>query len=265
MRNTTTKSSVLKAENLSIGYARKASQHCIAKNLNLELLKGQMVCLIGKNGIGKSTLLRTLSKTQAALEGDIWLGEKRIQEIKTSTLAKKMSLVLTEKIPESQLSVFEIIALGRQPYTNWMGKLSPEDYKVVTTAMELVHISKLSTKKLNELSDGQVQKVMIARALAQDTDLIILDEPTAHLDLHHKIEVFKILKKLVTETGKTILLSTHEVNLSLQIADFFWLMSDNKFAVGTKETLIATKELEHIFPKDQIIFCKNTEQFILKS
>ncbi|MGB2127956.1 MAG: ABC transporter ATP-binding protein [Flavicella sp.] len=264
MRNSTKDIPILKAKNLCIGYTSKNNQNCIARNLNLELLQGQMVCLIGKNGIGKSTLLKTLSKTQVPLDGNIWLGGKKLSDIRAENLAKKMGLVLTERIPESQLTVFEIIALGRQPYTNWIGKLNTKDYEAIENAMKQVNITELSTKKFNELSDGQSQKVMIARVLAQNTELIILDEPTAHLDLHHKIEVFKLLKRLVETTGKTILLSTHEVNLSLQIADSLWLMSENNFVTGSKKALIASKEMERIFPKDQIFFCENTEQFILK-
>lgn len=255
---------VLKTENLSIGYCDKKGTTYIAKNLNIHLEKGKLVCLLGKNGIGKSTLLRTLSKTQHKLEGEIWIEHEKLYDIKANKLAKKMSLVLTEKIPESQLNVFELIALGRQPYTNWLGKLSPKDYEKVHHAMELVQIKDLALKKNYELSDGQLQKVMIARALAQDTEIIILDEPTAHLDLHHKIEVFKILQELIQKTNKTILLSTHEVNLALQLADELWLMTPNNFAVGTTEDLIQSKDLEKLFPENQIFFNAELKQFTLK-
>tara|TARA_B100000809_G_scaffold249300_2_gene280458 strand:- start:28535 stop:29329 length:795 start_codon:yes stop_codon:yes gene_type:complete len=255
---------VLKTENLSIGYCEKKGTTFIAKDLNINLEKGKLVCLLGKNGIGKSTLLRTLTKTQPKLGGEIWIENKKLYDIKPPTLAKKMSLVLTEKIPESQLTVFELIALGRQPYTNWLGKLSDNDYEKIEYAMELVQIKYLSFKKNYELSDGQLQKVMIARALAQDTDIIILDEPTAHLDLHHKIEVFKILQGLIQKTNKTILLSTHEVNLALQLADELWLMTPDKFVTGTTDTLIQSKDLENLFPANQISFNPELKQFILK-
>ena len=255
---------ILKTEHLSIGYCDKKGTTYIAKNLNIQLEKGKLVCLLGKNGIGKSTLLRTLSKTQHKLEGEIWIENEKLYAIEATTFAKKMSLVLTEKIPESQLTVFELIALGRQPYTNWLGKLSPIDYDKIDHAIELVQIKELAFKKNYELSDGQLQKVMIARALAQDTDIIILDEPTAHLDLHHKIEVFKILQELVQKTNKTILLSTHEVNLALQLADELWLMTPDKFATGTIDSLIKSKDLESLFPKNQVRFNSELKQFILK-
>lgn len=255
---------VLKTENLAIGYCDKSGSTYIAKDLNIELEKGKLVCLLGRNGIGKSTLLRTLSKTQHKLEGEILIDQEHLFDISPARLAKKMSLVLTEKIPESQLSVYELIALGRQPYTNWLGRLSKEDIQKVDEAIDLVQIKHLSDKKNYELSDGQLQKVMIARALAQDTDIIILDEPTAHLDLHHKIEVFKILQNLVNKTNKTIILSTHEVNLALQLADELWLMTEHKFISGTTESLIESKDLDKLFPKNQILFNPELKQFTLK-
>ena len=255
---------ILNTVDLSIGYCEKKGTSYIVENLSVELEKGKLVCLLGKNGIGKSTLLRTLSKTQHKLSGEIWIEGENLHHIEAATLAKKMSLVLTEKIPESQLNVFEIIALGRQPYTNWLGKLSSIDHEKIEEAMELVQIKELAFRKNYELSDGQLQKVMIARALAQDTPIIILDEPTAHLDLHHKIDVFRILQKLVQKTNKTILLSTHEVNLAIQLADELWLMSPDKFVTGTTNDLIKSKDLENLFPSNQINFNPELKQFTLK-
>ena len=259
-----TKNNILETLNLTIGYTHKYGDISIAKDLNICLKEGQLVCLLGKNGVGKSTLLRTLSKTQDKLGGEIRIDKKDLYKINTLQLAKKMSLVFTERIPESQLSVYELIALGRQPYTNWLGKISNEDTIKINEAIKLVGIENLIHRKHYELSDGQLQKVMIARALAQDTDIIILDEPTAHLDLHHKIEVFKILKKLVFESKKTIIVSTHEVNLALQLADVLWLMTSEKFTSGNTDSLIESGDLEKLFPKNQIIFNADLKQFILK-
>ncbi len=254
---------VLETKNLAIGYTSKKQQTTIAKNLNIQLEKGKLICLLGKNGIGKSTLLRTLSKTQEKLSGNIYLGNLEIDAISTSQIAKKMSLVLTERIPDSQLTVFELVALGRQPYTNWLGTLTKEDFHKVENALHEIDILELKDKKNYELSDGQLQKVMIARALAQDTDIIILDEPTAHLDIHHKIEVFKLLQKLAKQTQKTILLSTHEVNLAIKIADQLWLMSQNNFTSGSLNTLIKEKAFDNLFPKDKIYFSPKTNQFTM--
>jgi len=258
------KNTILIADNLSIGYCSKEGINYIAKDLNIHLEKGKLVCLLGKNGVGKSTLLRTLSKTQPKLGGDIYLESENLSQISPLSLAKKMGLVLTEKIPESELTVFELVALGRQPYTNWLGKLSAEDHKKITNAMQQVHISALSEKKNYELSDGQLQKVMIARALAQDTDIIILDEPTAHLDMHHKIKIFKLLQELTRKTNKTILLSSHEVNTVLQVADELWIMTDGSFTSGSVEELLKTDHLETLFSSDQIEFDKELKQFNLK-
>jgi len=255
---------ILKSENLAIGYCDSAGTTTIAKDLNIELKKGKLVCLLGRNGIGKSTLLRTLSNTQFKLKGHIFINNKNLADINAVNLAKKISLVLTERIPESQLSVYQIIALGRQPYTNWLGKLSKTDLQKIDQAIELLQIKHLIYKKNYQLSDGQLQKVMIARALAQDTEIIILDEPTAHLDLHHKIEVFKVLKELVTKMNKTIIVSTHEVNIALHLADELWLMTEEKFSSGTTESLLKSKDLEKLFPKNQIIFNSELKQFTLK-
>ena len=145
---------VLQTKNLSIGYSSKHEENCIAKDLNITLTKGKLVCLLGRNGIGKSTLLRTLSKTQEKLSGDINIDGEKLLNISSADLSKKMSLVLTERIPESQLSVYELIALGRQPYTNWLGRLSKEDVMRIEQAIELVDIKDICTKKNYELSCG---------------------------------------------------------------------------------------------------------------
>ena len=205
--------------NLSVGYKAKKTVTAIAENLNFNFREGKLITLIGANGIGKSTLLRTLTGLQKPLSGEVFLNGKNIQAYSASDLAQNLSMVLTEKLPPSNLSVFELVALGRQPYTNWIGKLAPLDIEKVIHAIQLTEIEHLSDKKHHEISDGQLQKVLIARALAQDTPLIILDEPTTHLDLLHKVSLFKLLKKLTGETGKCILFSTHDIDLALQLSD----------------------------------------------
>ena len=178
--------SIIKTINLSIGYQNKKNVSCIAKDINLSLYKGNLICILGENGIGKSTLLRTLTKVQPKLSGEILFEGRKLETISNIELAKKMSLVLTEKIPESNLTVYELIALGRQPYTNWLGNLTIEDKNHIQLAIKQTNIKDIIDKKHYELSDGQLQKVMIARALAQNTEIITLDEPTAHLDIHNK-------------------------------------------------------------------------------
>jgi len=176
-----------------------------------------------------------------------------------------MSLVLTEKIPESNLTVYELIALGRQPYTNWIGKLNDKDCQQINLAIKQVHLENLLDKRHDQLSDGQLQKVMIARALAQDTDLIILDEPTTHLDIHNKIELFTLLKKLSQELHKTILISTHEIHLALQLANELWLMNDDGIISGATENLINDGSVSTLFSSDLITFDVNSKQFIINN
>lgn len=256
---------ILKASDLSIGYTTKKGQQIIASNINISLEKGKLVCLLGKNGIGKSTLLRTISKVQPKLAGSIEIENESLQAISAKALSQKIGLVLTERIPESNLTVYELIALGRQPYTNWLGTLTEEDTKHIQAAIENTNITDLAKKRYDELSDGQLQKVMIARVLAQNTDIIILDEPTAHLDIHHKIEVFNLLKSLVNEYGKTVIISTHEVQLAIQLADELWLMNKDKFTSGTTETLIAENQLDTLFDSELVKFDAKTKQFIINT
>jgi len=257
------KHSILKTENLSVGYTNKKKKTVIASNLNIELQKGKFVCILGKNGIGKSTLLRTLSKVQPILSGGVMIHDKNLNSYSETELSKTMSLVLTEKLPESNLTVFELIALGRQPYTNWVGALTKIDIDKIHKAMSLTRIEHLSQKKYYELSDGQLQRVLISRALAQETELIILDEPTAHLDVLHKMKSFKLLKELTSELNKTIIISTHEIHLALQTADELWLITDDEFITGTPKKLIENKSIEKLFSSKTVHFDFNQQQFIL--
>jgi len=256
---------IIKTTNLSIGYTSKKRVMTIASNLNLEVTKGNLVCLLGENGVGKSTLLRTLTKVQPALKGEIYINQINLNTLNNLDLSKSLSLVLTERLPESNLSVFELVALGRQPYTNWLGKLSNKDLQFINIAFEQTNTKHLINSKYYELSDGQLQKVLIARALAQNTDLIILDEPTAHLDLHHTLETFTLLKKLATKFNKTIIVSTHEINLALQLADELWLMTPSNFVSGKTDALIANNYINQLFDSDLIHFNKTLKQFTISN
>lgn len=255
------KNNILDTKNLSIGYTSKKEKTVIAKNLNLKLFKGEFICLLGKNGIGKSTLLRTLTKVQPKLSGIINIKNKNLDQINSNELAKNISLVLTEKIPPSNLTVYELIALGRQPYTNWLGTLNKEDVKQINFAIEQTNLQNLIDKRCDELSDGQLQRVMICRALAQNTNIIILDEPTAHLDIQHKMETFQILQNLAKQLQKTILISTHEIQLALQMADILWLMTDDDFITGKPKVLIDNNNINQLFDSNTIYFDKISNQF----
>ncbi len=255
---------ILKTKNLDIGYASKKKEICIAKDININLNKGELIALVGGNGIGKSTLLRTLTKVQPALNGDIFINEKHLNNYNNLELAKEMSLVLTEPISSKNLSVFELVALGRQPYTNWIGNLTTTDLEAIKKAIQLTNIEDLQHKKCFELSDGQLQKVMITRALAQDTPIIILDEPTTHLDMYHKAYLLKLLKQLTIDTGKTILFSSHEIDLAIQLCDSMIVMTKDQVVSDQPCNLISKGIFESLFPKDLIIFDEKTGSFRVK-
>lgn len=252
---------ILKANELSIGYKTKKAESVIASDINFELEKGQLIGLVGANGIGKSTLLRTLIKVQPALSGSILLNDKDLKSTTLSELAKQLSIVLTEQLSSKNLSVYELVALGRHPYTNWIGNLSETDITAIQKSIDLVNIADLSDKKCFELSDGQLQKVMIARALAQDTDVIVLDEPTTHLDMYHKAYILKLLQKLSKETGKTILFSSHEINLAIQLCDTMIVMQKHKVVCDQPCNLISQGIFESLFPKDLISFDNSNGSF----
>lgn len=255
---------VLETRQLSIGYISNKETRYIAKNININLYPGELVGLVGANGIGKSTLLRSISQIQNPLEGEVLLHNKALSEYVPLELAKHMSLVLTEPLSSKNLSVKELIALGRQPYTNWIGSLQKDDLDEIQKAITLTNLESIQHKKCFELSDGQLQKVMIARALAQDTDLIILDEPTTHLDMYHKAYILKLLQSLAKETGKTILFSSHEIDLAIQLCDRMIVMSENSVVCNQPCHLITSGSFENLFPKDLIAFDPKSGRFNIR-
>ena len=255
---------ILTIKNLSIGYTYKKQQTVIASGINAIINQPKLVVLLGKNGIGKSTLLRSISKMQSSIDGNIVIDNKPLDEYDATALSKKISVVLTEKIPPNNLSVYELIALGRQTYTNWIGTLQNKDKIKIDEAINLVKIDHIKHQKIDELSDGQYQKVMIARALAQDTNIILLDEPTAHLDIINKVEVFKLLQELVITKQKIIIVSSHELQLAIQTADDLWLMYDNKFISGNKNEILDNNHFQKLFSSKRITFDKKTNQITYK-
>ena len=259
------KNNILSTLNLSIGYSTKKEKNVIAKNLNLNFEAGKLIALIGANGIGKSTLLRTLTGIQKPLNGAVLLQEKELHNYDSVALAQNLSLVLTEKLPPSNLTAFELVALGRQPYTNWIGKLSEEDLQQINHAMALTQVTHLASKKHYEISDGQLQKVLIARALSQDTPLIILDEPTTHLDLLHKVSVFKLLKKLAAEKNKCILFSTHDIDLAIQLADEMIIMIENEVVQDEPCNLISKRVFNSLFKDSAITFDGEKGKFVISN
>ena len=259
----TEKNTILSATGLSIGYVSKKQSNAIASDINITLKEGTVTALIGANGIGKSTLLRTITGIQRPLAGSLMLNEKPLQDYSTKALAEHLSIVLTESLPPSNLTVYELVALGRQPYTNWLGKMSIDDHEHVQHALELTETAHLAQRRNFELSDGQLQKVLIARALAQDTPLIILDEPTTHLDLKHKAALLQLLKKLAVESGKSILYSTHDLDLALQMSDEIIVMSAGKTVQDRPDNLIRGKAFDALFENSSITFDPEKKGFII--
>lgn len=255
----------LSTSNLSIGYKTKRSTIIITENLNLNLQKGKLIALIGANGIGKSTLLRTITGIQKPISGTVLLNDKNIHKLDSQILAQNLSIVLTEKLPPSNLTVWELIALGRQPYTNWIGQLTDTDIAKINEAITLTQIEHLKSKKHYEISDGQLQIVLIARALAQDTSLIILDEPTTHLDLLHKVTLFKLLKKLTQETGKCILFSTHDIDMAIQLSDEMIIMTPENVVQDQPCNLIMKGSFNALFQDEHIIFDNEKGKFVISS
>ena len=255
---------ILQASKISIGYSSKKEKNTIAQNIDLSLEKGKLIALIGANGIGKSTLLRTITGIQKPLSGTVLLNEKNIHELDALTLAQNLSVVLTEKLPPSNLTVWELIALGRQPYTNWIGTLTDTDIAKINEAITLTQIEHLTSKRHYEISDGQLQIVLIARALAQDTPLIILDEPTTHLDLLHKVVLFKLLKKLTQETEKCILFSTHDIDMAIQLSDEMIIMTPENTVQDQPCNLILKGSFNTLFKDEHIVFDSEKGKFVIR-
>lgn len=262
--NSEKKHSVLEVQKLSVGYTNGKKKTIIAKEIDFSIFKGELVGLVGANGIGKSTLLRSLTDMQKPLEGDIFIRNQNLKNYSSFQLAKELSVVLTEAPVSKNLSVAEMISLGRQPYTNWVGALSEMDRIAINNAMEATETTTLANRKCFELSDGQLQRVAIARALAQDTPIIILDEPTTHLDIYHRAYILKLLRKLTSETKKTILFSTHEIDLAIQLTDKMLVMANDGVYFDTPCKLIEAKRFQSLFPEETIGFDSQTGRFTIR-
>ena len=304
----------IQLRNLSIGYQTKHSVRTVAEGINGAIRSGELTCLLGANGVGKSTLLRTLAAFQPAIKGEVLftvyslsscvpavasgkaertddytdgseglaskstvncqlstVNTKEIASLSDKELSKLIGVVLTEKPDVRNMSVRELVSLGRSPYTGFWGTYTDEDLRIVDEAIEMVGITDLTRRPVHTLSDGERQKVMIAKALAQQTPVIFLDEPTAFLDYPSKVEVLQLLRRISREAEKTIFLSTHDVELALQLADTIWLMRKEegdvtKFGeggrspvtIGSPEELAASGDLGHFIERQNIVFDKET-------
>ena len=218
--------SSVELNDLSIGYRSKQGVRVVAEGLTAQLQRGQLTCLLGENGVGKSTLLRTLAAFQPKLSGNIMIEGRELESYSERELARTIGIVLTEKPDVQQMTVMELVEMGRAPYTGFWGRLNDTDRKACEEAIALIGIEPLKDRMVQTLSDGERQKVMIAKALAQQTPVIFLDEPTAFLDYPSKVDMLLLLSRISREAQKTIFLSTHDLELALQVADVIWLMAD---------------------------------------
>jgi len=255
---------MIETTQLSIGYRKGRNTRQVQTQLGLHAGAGELVAILGPNGCGKSTLLRTLGGLQEPLSGSIRIGGNPLQTLSLHNRARIMSLVLTEAVQVVYITVYEMVAMGRHPYTTLTGKLSEKDESIIHIALEAVRMTSYTHRFFQELSDGERQRVMVAKALAQDTPVIFLDEPTSHLDLPNRIEMMLLLRKLSRETGKTILLSTHEIDLALRLADYIWLMKpQGGVATGSPADLMQQGVIQAVFHSNDFGFDPETGRVII--
>ena len=240
-------SAKLTTTNLSIGYSHKQKTKTVAEKINISLQHGKLTCLMGPNGIGKSTLIKTLTGVLPPISGEVLIGSQNINTLNNLQKAQTISVVLTERPSTGYMNVRDLISLGRFPYTNWQNSFSDKDVEIVDNAIQAVGLSDQSDMPLSELSDGNFQKAIIGRALAQDTAVLILDEPTIHLDVNNKTIIIKLLRKLSKEANKSILLSTHDLELAMSFADKLWLFSENEIIEGLPEDLALNGSIYQVF------------------
>jgi len=244
----------IELNDLSIGYRAKQSVRVVAEHLTASLQRGQLTCLLGENGVGKSTLLKTLSAFLPKLGGSIRLEGRELESYNENELARTIGIVLTEKPDVQQMTAMELVEMGRAPYTGFWGRLSKGDKAICEEAVRQIGIEALKERQVQTLSDGERQKVMIAKALAQQTPIIYLDEPTAFLDYPSKVDMLMLLSRISRESQKTIFLSTHDLELALQMADTMWLMSrQDGLQIGTPHELAASGALSRFVERSKEI------------
>lgn len=253
---------ILNIVELSIGYgAGSSGERALMPPLNLSVRQGEMVALIGPNGIGKSTLLRTIAGLHPALKGDVLISRQKPQQYMNPELAKKISFVFTGFATVTNMSVYELVSLGRFPHTNWIGRLRKKDREKVERAIDSVGLSAHSQINIGELSDGEKQRAMIARALAQDTELILLDEPTAFLDLPNRYELVYLLRRLASENNKSVVFSSHDIHIAIREADKVWLASGTGIDQGAPEDMAVKGVFDKLFAGSDLEFIRDEGVF----
>lgn len=256
------KEETIRVVNLETGYSSKKGITLITRDINASLYSGELTCLLGPNGAGKSTLLKTLTAFLPPVKGEIFIDNKPLEDYSDAELSKVIGVVLTEKLSLNNMTVEELVGMGRSPYTGFWGRMTDADRKIVDGAISLVGIESLRGRMVQTLSDGERQKVMIAKALAQETPVIFLDEPTAFLDYPSKVEIMQLLQRLARENGKTVFLSTHDLELALQIADKVWLLDKpHGVTIGTPEDLALNGDMSKYFHREGVEFDRESGLF----
>jgi iron complex transport system ATP-binding protein len=261
IRSLRTMENTISIHNVQIGYRASKSPKVVASKLNADLKSGEMTCLLGSNGTGKSTLMKTICGFIKPLAGDIYVNGKDVSLMDEKELSKVVAVVLTEKIQVPNATVYELVSYGRSPFTGFLGRLSREDKDNVHRAIDICGISNKKYSLLSSLSDGERQKATIAKALAQETPIILLDEPTAFLDMAARVEIMQLLRKLACETGKSVLMSTHDLDLALQMSDRLWLLNAEEISAGSPEDLILNNSFQTMFSRKGIEFDNKTGMF----
>ncbi|MDD6047000.1 MAG: ABC transporter ATP-binding protein [bacterium] len=234
----------LKTENLSVGYSGKVLIH----DINLSVERGKILTLIGPNGAGKSTILKTITKHLEKIAGVVTIENQNISKWSNKELAKRLSVMLTERISPELMTCEQVVAMGRYPYTNHFGALTPEDKRVVQESLRLVRAEELANRSFSDISDGQRQRIMLARAICQDPEIIVLDEPTSYLDIRHKIELLDILRKMAAEKNVAVVMSLHEIDLAAKISDqIICIKGDRIELFGTPEEVFSDARISELY------------------
>ncbi|MDO9339141.1 MAG: ABC transporter ATP-binding protein [Bacteroidales bacterium] len=256
---------ILSLDSLKIGYVSGRHENVLLPPLNACANKGELIAVIGRNGIGKSTLLRTLTGLQPSLGGEIFYSGKNIRDYSRMDLAQKVGYISTEIVKVSNMSVYDLVALGRFPHTNWMGKIDTKNHEVIMDAIEKTTMSAFCNRFVSELSDGERQRAMIARILAQDTGIMVMDEPTAFLDIGSKYEILHLMHLLSHKNEKTIIFSTHDLHMAISQSDKIWLILDNRLMEGAPEDIMIEGAFDHLFDSSPVQFNSENGTFSFRS
>lgn len=256
---------ILTIDALKIGYRSGGEEKIILQELNATALKGELIAIIGKNGAGKSTLLRTITGLQTSLGGSIYFEGRIMPEYSRMELAQKVGYISTEIVRANNMSVYDLVALGRYPYTDWTGRINKKNHKIIMDAIEDAGMMAFCQRHIVELSDGERQRAMIARILAQDTGLMVMDEPTAFLDIGSKYEILHLMHNLSRRAGKTIIFSTHDLDMALSQADKIWLLTGMKLKEGAPEDLMIQGDFDHIFDSSAVRYNSDHGTFTFRS